>query len=91
MRVLVTGGCGYVGSHAVRALTAAGHDAVIYDNLSTGHRRFSDGYRLIEADIADESALALALLDVDAVMHFARIGLCWRVGHLPAKILPQQC
>ena len=71
MRVLVTGGCGYVGSHAVRALTAGGHDAVIYDNLSTGHRRFSDGYRLIEADIADESTLALALLDVDAVMHFA--------------------
>jgi UDP-glucose 4-epimerase len=71
MRVLVTGGCGYVGSHAVRALTAAGHEAVIYDNLSTGHRRFSDGYRLIEADIADEAALALALLEVDAVMHFA--------------------
>jgi UDP-glucose-4-epimerase GalE len=71
MRVLVTGGCGYVGSHAVRALTAAGHEAVIYDNLSTGHRRFSDGYRLIEADIADEATLALALADVDAVMHFA--------------------
>jgi UDP-glucose-4-epimerase GalE len=71
MRVLVTGGCGYVGSHAVRALKAAGHEAILYDNLSTGHRRFSDGYRLIEADIADEAALASALADADAVMHFA--------------------
>ena len=71
MRVLVTGGCGYVGSHAVRALKAAGHEAIIYDNLSTGHRSFSSGYRLVEGDIADESALGLALVDVDAVMHFA--------------------
>ncbi len=71
MRVLVTGGSGYVGSHAVRELSAAGHEAVIYDNLSTGHRRFSEGYRLIEADIADGPALAGALEGCDAVMHFA--------------------
>lgn len=71
MRVLVTGGCGYVGSHAVRALTAAGHEVVIYDNLSTGHLRFSDGYRLIEGEIADEATLSLALVGVNAVMHFA--------------------
>jgi UDP-glucose 4-epimerase len=53
MRVLVTGGCGYVGSHAARELTASGHEVVLYDNLSTGHRRFSEGYEFVEADIAD--------------------------------------
>ena len=71
MRVLVTGGCGYVGSHAARELTASGHEVVLYDNLSTGHRRFSQGYEFIEADIADEVRLAKALEGTEAVMHFA--------------------
>jgi UDP-glucose-4-epimerase GalE len=71
MRVLITGGSGYVGSHAVRELTDAGHHAVIYDNLSTGHRGFSEGYEFIEADIADEVRLAKALEGTEAVMHFA--------------------
>jgi len=71
MRVLVTGGSGYVGTHTLRELTAAGHESIVYDNLSTGHRRLSPGYPLIEADIADEIAMARALEGVDAVMHFA--------------------
>jgi UDP-arabinose 4-epimerase len=71
MKVLVTGGAGYVGSHTVRELLSAGHDVVVYDNLSTGHRELVEGVPLVVADIADHSTLLRALRDVDAVMHFA--------------------
>lgn len=71
MRVLVTGGSGYVGSTTVRELAAAGHKVLIYDNLSTGHRKLSDGFELIEGDIADREKLGRYLTQADAVMHFA--------------------
>jgi len=71
MRVLVTGGSGYVGSSAVRELAAAGHQVLIYDNLSTGNRRLARGFELIEGDIADKEKLAACLKQTDAVMHFA--------------------
>jgi len=71
MRVLVTGGAGYVGSHAVRELLAARHNVVVYDNLSTGHREFVQDIPLIVGDIADYDLMLSALRDVDAVMHFA--------------------
>jgi UDP-glucose-4-epimerase GalE len=71
MKVLVTGGSGYVGSHAVRELVEAGHEVIIYDNLSTGNRKLSDGFELIEGEIADGEKLAPVLDRVDAVMHFA--------------------
>jgi UDP-glucose-4-epimerase GalE len=71
MRVLVTGGSGYVGSHTVRELVDAGHEVIVYDNLSTGHAKLSDGFELIQGDIADQEKLAPILERVDAVMHFA--------------------
>ncbi len=71
MKVLVTGGAGYVGSHAVRELAAARHDVVVYDNLSTGHREFVQGIPLIVGDIADYDLMLSALREVDAMMHFA--------------------
>ena len=71
MRVLVTGGSGYVGSHTIRELSAAGHDIIVYDNLSTGHRKLSGGFQFIEGDIADQEKLTPVLKRVDAVMHFA--------------------
>lgn len=71
MRVLVTGGSGYVGSHTVRELARAGHEIIVYDNLSTGDRRLSAGFELVEGDIADVSRLASHLARVEAVLHFA--------------------
>jgi UDP-glucose-4-epimerase GalE len=71
MKVLVTGGSGYIGSHAVRELTQAGHEVIIVDNLSTGRRRLSDGFELVEIGIADRERMAPLLDRVDAVMHFA--------------------
>ncbi|HEY6410580.1 MAG TPA: UDP-glucose 4-epimerase GalE [Ktedonobacteraceae bacterium] len=71
MRVLVTGGSGYVGSHAARELSAAGHEIRIFDNLSTGHPYLSRGFSLIQGDICDMEKLSRSLRDMDAVMHFA--------------------
>ncbi|MEZ5654386.1 MAG: UDP-glucose 4-epimerase GalE [Sphingobium sp.] len=72
--VLVTGGAGYIGSHAVLALTDAGWPVVVIDNLSTGFRfAIPEGVPLIEADIADQETVEAVLRehDVRAIMHFA--------------------
>lgn len=71
MNILVTGGAGYVGSHAIRALARHGHRVTVYDNLSTGHRFLADGFELAVADLGDSSQLERALRDKDLVMHFA--------------------
>jgi UDP-glucose 4-epimerase len=71
MAILVVGGAGYIGSHTARALQQHGHEVIIFDNLSTGHRLLADGFELIVGDIADEKNLAHALKRTTAVMHFA--------------------
>lgn len=71
MQILVTGGAGYVGSHAVRLLANRGHQISIYDNLSTGWRKLAEGFRLIEGDLCDAQLLGRALPGIDLVMHFA--------------------
>ena len=74
MNVLVTGGAGYIGSHAVRGLLAAGHGVVVYDSLVKGHRASVPcGVPFVEADIRDAAALTetFDIFSVDAVMHFA--------------------
>ena len=69
----MTGGAGYVGSHAAKALRAAGYRATIYDNLSAGHREAALDSPLIEGDIGDVDSVRRALRDTgaSAVMHFA--------------------
>ncbi len=71
MVVLVIGGAGYIGSHAARALRSAGHEAIIFDNLSTGYEFLAAGFELVKGDVLDAGALRRVLLRVDAVMHFA--------------------
>ena len=71
MAILVSGGAGYIGSHAARALRLAGYEVVLYDDLSTGFRRLAQGFELVEGDIADAATLRRVLARVDAVMHFA--------------------
>lgn len=74
MRVLVTGGAGYIGSHAVRELLRAGHTVTVLDNLSTGHRESVDPHaHFVEGDTSD-SGLVVRLLrerEIEAVLHFA--------------------
>src|SRR5947209_3593702 len=72
MRILVTGGAGYIGSFTTRALQQAGHEVVVYDNLSFGHREAVDA-EVVVADLADVTALDACFERgrFDAVMHFA--------------------
>ena len=71
MVVLVIGGAGYIGSHVARALKQAGHEVVVFDNLSTGHEFLAAGFELVKSDVLDAAALARLLPRVDAIMHFA--------------------
>jgi len=72
-KVLVTGGAGYIGSHVVLALGEAGHDVLVYDNLSTGNRDAVLHGDLVVGDLADKILLldTLERFRPDAVMHFA--------------------
>lgn len=73
MRILITGGAGYIGSHAVKALGSRGDEVLVYDNLSNGNRWAVLYGGLTVADLADKAALRAALRDFrpDAVIHFA--------------------
>jgi UDP-glucose 4-epimerase len=74
MRVFVTGGAGYVGSHCVKRLVSAGHEVTVYDNLSAGHRAAVDPEAsFVHGDLADIGKLTELLRpgQFDAAMHFA--------------------
>ena len=71
MRVLVTGGAGYIGSHAVRRLLAGGHDVTVLDNLSRGHKAaILPGVEFAQLDLRDVEGVAALLRrrEIEAVM-----------------------
>lgn len=76
-RALVTGGAGFIGSHLAERLLADGAEVVVYDNFSTGQRRFvdaierSNGATIVEGDILDRELLTRALASCDVVFHLA--------------------
>ena len=72
MRILVTGGAGYIGSHMTQLLLERGHDVSVIDDLSGGHRdAVSPAATFVQASIADAEAVAGAAAGADAVIHFA--------------------
>ena len=87
MRILVAGGAGYIGSHAVRYLKKTGHDVWVYDNLGVGHKAAVANEKLIVGDLADRAKLTAALKDngIEAVMHFAAFALVGESVTDPAK------
>lgn len=87
MKILVVGGAGYIGSHACKALAAAGHQPVVYDNLSTGHADFVKWGPLEVGDIRDADRLGdvMGKHAPDLVMHFAALAYVGESVAEPAK------
>lgn len=77
MRVLVVGGAGYIGSHMVRMLLAQGHEATVFDNLSTGHAWAVPEDLLARGDLLERSGVNRLFAEhgFDAVMHFSALSI----------------
>jgi UDP-glucose 4-epimerase len=89
MRLLVTGGAGYIGSQTVRLLRRAGHDVVVLDNLEQGHPAAIDDARLVVGSIADRGVVRPLLADggFEAVVHFAGLKAAGESVEDPARYL----
>ena len=86
MRILVTGGAGYIGSVTAAHLLDRGHEVRVLDDLSTGHRAAVDArVEFVEGRVQDPGALDRALAGVDAVVHFAALSLVGESMREPLK------
>src|ERR1700744_2261825 len=85
--ILVTGGAGYIGSHACKALAKAGYEPVAYDNLIYGHRESVRWGPFVEGDIGDHEKVAGAIRrhPIGAVMHFAAFAYVGESVEQPEK------
>jgi len=75
MRVLVAGGAGYIGSNMTAMLARAGHEPIVFDNLSKGHKAAVQKYEFVQGDLADYDLLVKTLkkYKIEVVMHFAAL------------------
>jgi UDP-glucose-4-epimerase GalE len=87
MQILVTGGAGYIGSHAVRLFLERGHAVWVYDSLVFGHRQAVPADRLIVGDLSETNRIDQLLLEkrIDAVVHFAAFCFVGESVEHPAK------
>jgi UDP-glucose-4-epimerase GalE len=87
MRILITGGAGYIGSHAVKLFLTRGHDVWVYDNLSMGHRQAVPAERLIVGDLNEVQRLDHVMVErrIEAIVHFAAFAFVGESVHEPGK------
>lgn len=87
IKVMVTGGAGYIGSHTCKALASAGYDPVVFDNLSAGYESFVQWGELIRGDIMDTATLTKVMQDLKplGVIHFASFIQVGESVELPGK------
>jgi UDP-glucose 4-epimerase len=87
MRILITGGAGYIGSHAVRLFLERDHDVWVYDSLALGHRRSVPAERLIVGDLGETHRIDHVLVEkrIEAVVHFAAWAAVGESVQNPAK------
>ena len=86
--VLVIGGAGYIGNNTARALRRAGHNVIIFDNLSTGYELLASGFELVRGDVLDAVELGRTWSEsIPSCLRRARVRR--RIGYESAKVFPQ--
>jgi len=82
---LIVGGAGYIGSHMVKHLTNHGHDVVVLDDFSTGHRKSVVAGKFIQGDLGDQDLIEeiFSTSKIDCVMHFAAFSLVGESVEIP--------